>query len=126
MHPVPCEQIGSLPGQSVIEQAARGQIDGHGQGDSGVQPGLGLGGSGFQHVGGQGADQQLVAVVVTEGVVDLPEPVQVDEQQSDCRAGALSRSGLLAETVKEQHAVRQTGQGIVKRVAQRLTPFTVQ
>ncbi len=91
-----------------------------------AEPGNGVGL--VQHRTKPGADlfQQLVTVVVTEGVVDLLEPVQIDEQQSDCRAGALSRSELLAATVKEQHAVRQTGQGIVKRVAQRLTPFTVQ
>ena len=62
------------------------------------------------------ADQQVVAGLVAERVVDLLEVVDVDEQDRGERAGvpadALER---LLEAVGEQHAVGQAGERIVQR-----------
>ncbi len=66
-----------------------------------------------------GLAQQLVAVVVAEGVVDVLEPVEVDEQQPRRRPRAPVRPQRLREAVGQQRAVRQAGQPVVQAVVQR-------
>ena len=64
-------------------------------------------------------DQQLVADVVAERVVDELEAVEVEEQDGDAARPGRARCGAadrLVEAVEEQHAVRQPGQRVVQRV----------
>jgi hypothetical protein len=49
--------------------------------------------------------EQLVPVGVAEAVVDLLEPVQVDEQERDLLAAAARRRQALLEAVLQQHPV---------------------
>ena len=58
--------------------------------------------------------QQLVAVGVPEGVVDLLEAVQVDEQERDLGLGAGGHGETLVEAVLDQDPVGQPGQRVVR------------
>ncbi len=60
--------------------------------------------------------QQLVADVVTQGVVDLLEPVEVEEQQGDQSVLALGPGQLELEVVEQQGPVGQGGQRVVGRL----------
>jgi hypothetical protein len=62
--------------------------------------------------------QQLVAVVVAEGVVDLFEAVQVDQQQGGGTPFPVGLPARLVDAVAQQGAVGQAGQ----RIGQRLPP----
>ncbi len=62
-------------------------------------------------------DEELVAVVVAEGVVDLFEPVQVDQQQRRREQLPVGRPDGLAGAVAQQGAVGQAGQPVVQRLA---------
>ena len=57
--------------------------------------------------------QELVAHHVAEGVVDGLETVEVEEQQGDALAVAGGAGEGLFETIVEQGAVGQAGQGVV-------------
>jgi len=61
-----------------------------------------------QHTGQARPDlaEQLVAEVVAEGVVDLLEPVEVDDQQSGAGPGPAVSAQRLPEVVGQQLAVR--------------------
>jgi hypothetical protein len=58
-------------------------------------------------------DQQRVAAAVAQGVVDVLEPVQVDQQQSDRGSGGRSCGQGLGEPVGQQRPVGQPGQRVV-------------
>jgi hypothetical protein len=62
-------------------------------------------------------DEELIAMVVAEGVVDVLEPVQVQEQQ--CRWAELTVGGPdgLADAVGEQLPVGQPGERVVQGLA---------
>ena len=64
--------------------------------------------------------EQLVAGVVTEAVVDLLEPVEVDEQQRENLVRALRARQGLVETVAEQRAVGEAGEAVVEGLAREL------
>ena len=64
--------------------------------------------------------QQLVAGVVAEAVVDLLEPVEVDEQHREDAPGALRARERLVEPVAEQGAVGEAGEPVVERLARQL------
>lgn len=67
-----------------------------------------------------GRDQELVARAVPEAVVDLFEPVEVDEQHRHRVAGALAaREGVL-QPVEQEHPVRQSGKGVMQRLVAHL------
>jgi len=66
-------------------------------------------------------DQQPVADFVPERVVDLLEPVEVDEQNGEGVVGAELSGQRLLQTVQQQDAVRQPCERVVQRsVAQLL------
>ena len=71
---------------------------------------IGTAGAGLQPLGH--LLQQLVAPVVAQGVVDVFEMVQVNEQQRKLRAGLLRVLHALLQPVLEQGAVGQRGQRI--------------
>ena len=54
--------------------------------------------------------QQLVAVAVAEGVVDLLEPVEVDQHHGDVLVAACGAGERVLDPVVEQEPVRQAGQ----------------
>ena len=58
--------------------------------------------------------EQLVAVGVAEGVVDLLEAVQVDEQQGDLAVGPAAAARPCVEPVAQQHPVGQAGERVVR------------
>ncbi len=60
--------------------------------------------------------QDLVAGDVSEAVVDVLEGVEVDEQDSDPRAGAGGAGERVVEPVHEQQPVRQPGERVVERL----------
>ena len=57
-------------------------------------------------------DQELVAVVVAEGVVDLLEPVQIDQSQRRRDQLAVGLAHRLAGPVVQQGPVGQPGEGV--------------
>ena len=57
--------------------------------------------------------EQLVAGVVAEAVVDVLEPVEVEEQHRDAGAVALGPGERVGEELDEQAAVRQPGEQVV-------------
>jgi len=62
-------------------------------------------------------DEQLVAVIVAERVVDLLEAVEVDEQE---RGGAARAPRVGDRTLRapvQEHAVGQAGERVVQRLA---------
>ena len=62
-------------------------------------------------------DEEVVAGLVTEAVVDHLEPVEVEEQHGEALAVvARRRVEHVGEPVEEQRAVRQPGEGVVERV----------
>ena len=61
------------------------------------------------------ADQQLVADVVAEAVVDRLEHVQIQQADRQSPATALGQGGSLLQAVGEQGAVGQAGEGIEMR-----------
>jgi hypothetical protein len=65
---------------------------------------------------GRGQSQQRVPGRVTQGVVDLLEPIQVDEEQR--RLGSFPGRGghRLLRPGEQQLAIRQAGQGVVVRL----------
>ena len=60
--------------------------------------------------------QELVAGVVAEGVVDVLEPVEIQEQQRRERPVALGARQRKLETVAEEEPVRQPGERVVRRL----------
>ena len=64
----------------------------------------------------------VVAVLVSERVVDVLEAVQVHHQQRERLAASAAPARIaLFDAVREQHAVRQAGERVVQRlVLQRL------
>ena len=60
--------------------------------------------------------QELVAGAVPERVVDVLEPVEVQEQERGERAAALGARQRKLETIAEEESVRQPGQGVVRRL----------
>ncbi len=58
-------------------------------------------------------DQQLVADMVAEGVIDFLEVVEVDEQQAKRSPVALGANQLGCQRRLQPGAVRQPGQRIV-------------
>ena len=60
--------------------------------------------------------QQVVADVVTEGVVDRLEVGEVHDQHRDGFAGAWLAQELLLQAFDEERAVRQAGQQIVEQL----------
>ena len=61
-------------------------------------------------------DQQLVAGLVAERVVDRLELVDVEQQHRDVALRALRAGERLADAVVEERAVRQAGQRVVERL----------
>ena len=62
---------------------------------------------------GDGA-QQLVADWVAQGVVDVLEAVEIEQQDRDHAAFAAGTGQLLAEPIVQQGAVRQAGEQVVQ------------
>ena len=61
-------------------------------------------------------DEQIVAGVVAEPVVDAFEAVEVEEQQRERGGMAARASDRDVEPVEQEHAVRQAGKRIVERL----------
>ena len=59
--------------------------------------------------------QQLVADVVSDGVVDQLELIQIDEHECDLGARAPGPDERTVQTVLEEPAIRQAGQFVVQR-----------
>ncbi len=57
--------------------------------------------------------EQQVADVMTEGVVDALEAIQIEEHDGHALLVALGLGQGLIETVEQQAAVGQAGQGVV-------------
>lgn len=70
--------------------------------------------------------EQLVAVVVPERVVDLPEPVEVDQQQSRRRTLVRTNFERPVDTIDQQGPTWKTHQRVVQRVMQGACPLRVQ
>ena len=70
-----------------------------------------------QRGGERGADalQELVADPVPERVVDVLEPVEVDEQHADATAAALRLRDRLREPLVQQQPVGQSRQRVARR-----------
>jgi hypothetical protein len=66
---------------------------------------------------------QLVAALMAERVVDLLEPVEVDQQQRHRRVGTGTRHERLLDALGEQDAVGQPGERVVMRVVDRALAF---
>ena len=64
--------------------------------------------------------QELVAGAVPERVVDVLEPVEIEEQQRGERAVALGARQRQLEAIAEEEPVRQAGQGVVRRLVRDL------
>jgi hypothetical protein len=60
--------------------------------------------------------EELVSVMVAEGVVDVLEPVQVQQQQDGRLQRPVGGAERLAEPVGEQRAVGQAGERVVQRL----------
>ena len=58
-------------------------------------------------------DQELVAVRMTEDVVDLLEAVEIDAQDRELLAGALAGLDHLGQRLQESGTVRQIGEAVV-------------
>ena len=65
-------------------------------------------------------DQHLVARIVAEAVVDLLEPVEVEQQHGDDLIAPSQARERVLEPVREQRAVRQVCQRIVECLARQL------
>jgi hypothetical protein len=83
-----------------------------------AEPGDGVAGAQGRLQPARDRDQQPVADVVPERVVDELEAVEVEEQHGGAgvRVPALRAADRLREAVEEEHAVRQPGQRVVQRV----------
>ena len=57
-----------------------------------------------------------------EGVVDVLEPVEVQEQQGSEGSVAFGARQRKLETVAKQGSIRQPGQGVVRRLVSQLLP----
>ena len=60
-------------------------------------------------------NQQVIADVVTKGIVDCFEAVEIHKHQRKLRALAVGLVDRLLETILQQDAVRQSRQVIVQR-----------
>ena len=60
------------------------------------------------------AAEQLVARPVTEAVVDVLEPVEVDEQHGECAGTAIGARECMSDAVLEQRPIGQAGQGVAE------------
>ena len=80
-----------------------------------AQPGEQIGFA--QHVRKRRRDalQELVADAVSQRVVDVLEPVEVDEQNADPLAAALGLGNGLRQALLQQHAIRQARKGVAGR-----------
>ena len=56
--------------------------------------------------------QELVADAVSERVIDVLEPVQIDKKHPDALAGALGLGDRLGQAFLEQHTIRQPRQRV--------------
>ena len=83
-----------------------------------AEPGDGVAGPQGRLQPARDGDQQPVADVVAERVVDELEAVEVQEQhrRAGGRAAALRAPDRLRQAVQEQHAVGQPGQRVVQGV----------
>ena len=61
-------------------------------------------------------DEQLVAGVVAQTVVDVLEPVEIEERDTDGRFGAATPRDRLPEPVEEEQPVRQARERVVHRL----------
>ena len=61
--------------------------------------------------------QQAIAHRVTERVIDVLEPVQIQVEQRKLARVALGKADRLVQPVVEQQAVRQAGEAVVMRHA---------
>jgi hypothetical protein len=59
--------------------------------------------------------QQLVAGIVTEGVVDPLEVIEIEEQARDVRAVSLRLGEDLLQPLVEQRSIRQSGENVMLR-----------
>ena len=74
-----------------------------------------------QHTVQAGADlpQEEIARVMAEGVVDLLEPVEVDQEEGGVVPVARARQDRLVRAVAEEAAVREGGERVVAGVVRR-------
>jgi len=63
---------------------------------------------------GRNVLQQSVADVVAHRVVDVLEPVEIDQRERDGLAGASRGLHHLGQAVVQKGAIRQTGERVVK------------
>ena len=61
-------------------------------------------------------DEQLVAGIVAQAVVDVLEAVEVEEHHADARLRALATRDRLTQPVEEQQTVREPGERVVHRL----------
>ena len=80
----------------------------------------GVGGADARGEPGGGLAQQLVARGVPEGVVDVLEHVEVDEQDGRPGLPALGARERMLEPIDEQQPVRKTRERVVERLVQRV------
>jgi hypothetical protein len=79
-----------------------------------AEPGHGVGGSHDRLESRRDLAEHEVAVVVAEGVVDLLEPVEVEEQHGAAAAAPAAELQRRLQPVAEQPAVRQAGELVVE------------
>ena len=77
---------------------------------------LGSPGGGRSLQAARDLDEQIVAGVVAEAVVDALEPVEIEEQHRQRRGPPARAADRDVQAVEEQDAVRQAGQRIVDRL----------
>ena len=65
-------------------------------------------------------DEELVAGVVAQAVVDVLEAVEVEEHDADARLRALAARDRLTQPVEEQQTIREPGERIVHRLVREL------
>ena len=81
-----------------------------------AEPGDGVAGPDHRLELARHRDEQLVAGVVTQAVVDVLEPVEVEEGDANRRLRPPAPRDRLTEPVEEQQTVRQPGERIVHRL----------
>src|SRR5690606_17123092 len=65
---------------------------------------------------------ETVTDLVTVGVVDVLQAVEVDAEDGSLRAGDLRTGDVLLEPLSEKPSVGQTGEGVVQCEAYELSP----
>ena len=84
-----------------------------------AEPGHGVAGAYLSAKAAGHLHEELVPAAVSQGVVDLLEPVEVEEQHGDAVVRAPSREGV-SEPVPEESPVGQPRQRVVERLVQEL------